>query len=331
MGGYTRDSDFDFLPEELKDYINEINSQIISCYNCQPYDKEDNEIVWVEGDRYELADIFADNDVPEEHWDEIIPYIQCPQCGNEFDYIGDEVGIMGEYEYAFQEKYDEIVEISKDKIQSFYTFLSEYPYLGIEHEVGQQIKEEIKNMPLETINNTIYFRARKPDNGKIFKHEDMLNPPQSIKIPEGRFNHYGQSHLYLGETEEVCAKEITSEEKELLWLQKYKLIKVERILDVSEYIAPYNIDEIPLFFAGLFHSGIINVQKSKDVSWTPEYFIPRFISDIARFNGMNGIIYQCTKTIGKNLVIFDVKKCAFEFEGEPYTLIFDRKSYKEPF
>ena len=330
MGGYTRDSDFEFLSEELKNYINEVNEQIISCFQCQPYDSEEKEIVWIEGDRFELADIFSDNDIPEQHWDEIIPYIKCPQCGNVFDYIGDEVGIMGEYEHFFQQKYDEIVKISKEKIQSFYEFLSKYPYLGIEHEAGQEIKEEIKTMRLQEINDTVYYRARKPHNGKIFKHEDMLNPPQTVEIPEGRFNHYGQSHLYLGETEEICTKEVTSEEQELLWLQKYKIVKLERILDVTEYIAPYNIEEIPLFFAGLFHSGLINVQKSNKISWTPEYFIPRFVADIARLNGINGILYQSMKTIGNNLVIFNMQNCIYEFEGDPYTFLYNRKIYKEP-
>jgi hypothetical protein len=114
-------------------------------------------------------------------------------------------------------------------------------------------------------------------------------------------------------------------------MQKYRVINIDRILDVSEFIDQDNIYKIPLFFAGLFHSGIINVRKSSDKSWTPEYFIPRFIADIARYNEINGIIYQSAKTFDRNLVIFDLNKSECEFDGEPYTFIFDRKSYKEPF
>jgi hypothetical protein len=323
--------DFFDLPDEIQEAIRDINNNIVGCANCQPYDSEDKDIVWVTGHRHEISDVLYDHDISEEYLEKILPHIECPSCGNVFEYLSDDVGIMSEYEIKFQEKYDAIVEIEKDKIQAFYNFLSKYPYLGSEHEVGQEIAKEIKIMPLETINNKIYYRARKPENGKIFRHRDMYKPPQNKNIPEGRFNHYGQSHLYLGETEELCAMEKANEKKELLWMQKYKIIKLERILDVSEYISPYNIDEIPLFFAGLFYSGLINVQKSNNISWTPEYFIPRFIADVARHNEINGIIYQSTKTIGRNLVIFDLSKCTYEFEGEPYTFVFDRKQNKETF
>jgi hypothetical protein len=130
-----------------------------------------------------------------------------------FEHSSDEVGLISEYELEFQRKYDKIVETSREKIQPFYNFLSKYPYLGIEHEVGQEIAKEIKKMHLVNISDRVYYRARKPENGKIFKHDDMLNPPPEKPIAEGRFNHYGQSHLYLGETEELCAKEITNEDK----------------------------------------------------------------------------------------------------------------------
>jgi hypothetical protein len=329
MGGYSKNDDFDYLPDEVKNYILDINSEIISCFQCQPYDKEENDIVWVDGDRYEISDILSAKDVPEELWEEILPFIACPNCGSIFEDISDEVGIMGKYEIEFQQKFDKIVEVAQGKIQSFYNFLARYPYLGVEHEVGQEIIKEIKKMPLITMTDELYYRARKPENGKIFRHKDMLNPPGTISIPEGRFNHYGQSHLYLGETEELCAKEIANEDKELLWMQKFKIKSLTNVLDVSEFIGPDNIDNTPLFFAGLFQSGKISVQKSKKTFWTPEYFIPRFIADTARYNKINGIIYQSEKTIGRNLVIFDLIKFQYEFVGEPYTYVFDRESYQE--
>jgi hypothetical protein len=329
MGRYSKDNGFDYLTDEVKNYILDVNSEIISCFQCQPYDKEEGEIVWVDGERYEISDILSENNVPEELWKEILPYITCPNCGSVFEDISDEVGLMSEYEIEFQHKFGKIVEISQGKIQSFYDFLARYPYLGVEHEVGQEIIKEIKKIPLITIIDEIFYRARKPENGKIFRHKDMLNPPGTISIPEGRFNHYGQSHLYLGETEELCAKEIANEDKELLWMQKYKIKSLTNILDVYEFIDPDNIDDTPLFFAGLFQSGKISVQKSNRKFWTPEYFIPRFIADIARYNKINGIIYQSQKAIGRNLVIFDLMRCKYELIGEPYIYIFDRESYQE--
>jgi len=254
MGRYFDYDSFEDAPDELEECIHEINSEIRSCYSCQPYDSEEKDIVWVHGDRYEISDIFYDKDIPEKYWKDILPYIECPNCGNVFEYLSDEVGIMTEYEHKFQQKYDEIVEITSEKIQSFYDFLSTYPYLGSEHEVGKKIAKEIKEMSLEKITNKTYYRARKPENGRIFLHSDMLNPPQDKIIPEGRFNHYGQSHLYLGDSEELCAKEISNEEKELLWMQKYNIKLLDKVLNVAEFIDQDNIYKIPLFFAGLFHS-----------------------------------------------------------------------------
>jgi len=329
MGGFFKGDDFEDLPDEVKKYILDVNSEIISCYQCQPYDQEEGDIVWVDGDRYEISDILSDNDVPEELWEDILPYIICPNCGNVFENISDEVGIMGKYEIEFQQKFDEIVEIAQGKIQSFYDFLARYPYLGAEHEVGKEIIKEIKSMPLKTIKDKFYYRARKPEDSRVFKQKDMLNPPMTINIPEGRFNHYGQSNLYLGETEKLCAKEIANENKEILWMQKFKINLLTNVLDVSEYIGPTNIDNIPLFFAGLFQSGKISVQKSNKTFWTPEYFMPRFIADTARYNKINGIIYQSNKTIGTNLVIFDLINCQYELVGEPYIFTFDRDSYEE--
>jgi hypothetical protein len=329
MSGYSKEDDFDCLPEEVKNYILDVNSEIISCFQCQPYDSEEEDIVWVHGDRYEISDILSENDVPEELWEEILPFIECPNCGNIFETLSDEVGIMGEYEIDFQNKFDKIVKLAKGEIQSFYNFLARFPYLGAEHEVGKEIIKEIKEMPLIKITDKIYYRARKPENGKIFRHKDMLNPPGTVSIPEGRFNHYGQSHLYLGETEELCAKEIANEDKELLWMQKYKIKSLTNVLDVSEFIDPYNINNIPLFFAGLFQSRIISFQKSNKIFWTPEYFIPRFIADTARHNKINGIIYLSEKARGRNLVIFNLIECQYELDGEPYTYVFDRESYEE--
>jgi hypothetical protein len=183
-------------------------------------------------------------------------------------------------------------------------------------------------MPLTEIADGLYYLARKPDGSNIFTIKDMLNPPidKQIRIPEGRFNHHGQGHWYLGDSEELCAHEISNETKELLWMQKFKIKNLSGILDVSIFIDEDNIDEIPLFFSGLFDSRIISKKKSNNISWTPEYFIPRFISDTAKLNGIKGIIYGSANYWGNNLVIFDADENIYEPVGEPYIYIFDRKS-----
>jgi hypothetical protein len=323
--------EFEGLPQKIKGYISQINSEIVSCSNCQPYDSEDKAIIWVQGIQYDIADYLAECEIPEKYWDIIIRHLECPECGKIFESRYDEVGIMSQYEADYRRKYGEIVTRTKGSIQSFYDFLSKYPYLGLSHEVGQEILKEIKSMHLISINDTLYYRARKLDAGKIFAHEDMLNPPPEKIIPEGRFNHFGQSHWYIGNSEEVCAHEISRGEKELLWMQKIKIKQLSNILDVSLFINEDNIDNIPLFFSGMFESGRITTQKSNNLSWTPEYFIPRFIADIAKLNGIEGIIYSSSTFYGNNFVIFERNNVQYEFDGNPYIYTFDRKSHEVNF
>jgi hypothetical protein len=318
-------SAYDDLPEEIKHYIQKRNREIVACSQCQISANEDGVSLWLCGVNYEVGDYLEDKCVPEEYVDVIISYMECPQCGKVFKDYSAEIGVMSEYEAYFCHRYDEIVEKTKVPIQSFYDFLSKYPYLGLEHEVGLKIKEEIKEMDLIPITDELFYRARKIEKGKIFTHEDMLNPPQTITIPEGRFNHFGQSHLYLGNSEELCANEISNGKEELLCIQKFKIKQLTRVLDLSTLIYEDNIDERPLFFSGFFISKKISTLKSTDKSWTPEYFIPRFIADIAKNNEINGIIYSSQKTHGKNLVIFDPKKDEYEFDSDPYTFVFNRK------
>jgi hypothetical protein len=325
--------EFEELPQEIKEYISQINTEIVGCVNCQPYDNEEKDIVWIQGDQHYIDEYLSENEIPEEYWDIIISHMECPECGKVFENRYDEVGIMSQYEAEYQRKYGEIVTKTREPIQSFYNFLAKYPYLGLSHDVGQEILKEIKSMQLIVVNDVLYYRARKLDDGMVFEHNDMLNPSPEKTIPEGRFNHFGQSHWYLGNSEALCAHEISGrdKEKELLWMQKIKIKQLLNVLDVSVFIDEDNIDGIPLFFSGMFHSGIINVKKSKEISWTPEYFIPRFISDIARLNEINGIIYDSSVFYGSNLVIFDKNKAQYEFENKPYIYTFDRNFYKDLF
>ena len=314
------------LSEKAKRYIPELEKDIVACYGCQPRDDENrNERIWSWGVRYEMEDYLRKKNVPYEYWDGIINYMRCPQCGGSYS---DGIGIVDKYEEEFYQKYDKIIEKTKGKIQSFYNYLSKYPYLGILHKVGTEIMEEIKKMPIKTITDVFFYRARKMENGKIFTSKDMLNPPPKTKfIPEGRFNHFGQSHLYLGDSEKLCASEISNEKQELLWMQKYKIKQLTQVLDVSVFIDLSNIDKIPQFFLGLLYSGMLKLQKSNEISWAPAYFIPRFIADVAKAKNINGIIYDSEKAFGRNLVIFDTEKCEYELVGDPYTFKFSRESH----
>ncbi len=81
------------------------------------------------------------------------------------------------------------------------------------------------------------------------------------------------------------------------------------------------MDKIPYLYGGI----LINRRLTKSVehksSWKPEYFIPRFIADICKEFGINGIIFSSAVYNMINIVIFDIKKLDFSFEGEPEILM----------
>jgi hypothetical protein len=64
-------------------------------------------------------------------------------------------------------------------------------------------------------------------------------------------------------------------------------------------------------------SGAIRRPVRKDKCWKPEYFVPRFIADVCKSNGINGILYSSAVDFGCNLVVFDIQTLDFCFAGTP--------------
>ena len=55
----------------------------------------------------------------------------------------------------------------------------------------------------------------------------MLPPnPQDVPISEGRFNHFGQGHWYLGDSIDLCGAECSHKKNCVLWFQKVEIEQV---------------------------------------------------------------------------------------------------------
>lgn len=324
------------LPQNL---VDELIGQLTGCIYCNAaYDKEDDEYY-----PYELSMSFEqlldDIGFSEDEKQIIYENARCPNCGTELD-SESEVTIN---EYYFEEKkykeyINKITKEVKPKIEEFYDFLIKFPFLGYKHEVGIEISSGIKELKIIDLENQIYYRARKPDGGTIFTQKDMLPPkPEEVKISEGRFNHYGQSHWYLGDSIELCGAECTHLKDNALWFQKINIQKATKILDLTEeYIStfydPMNTYNLSITVAALLLSGVITKPQKIKGSWKPEYFITRFIADICKEQELNGIIYPSSLyPSGKNLVIFDISKINYNFIDEPDLLIYKKRDPIEDF
>lgn len=210
---------------------------------------------------------------------------------------------------------------TEQKINDFYDFIAKYPFLGLQHEIGKEIEQEIKSICPKIIRNETWYRAKAPDGYKIFSKEDML-PPLPENTREGRYNHYGLPVLYLSENEKTCAAEISKElcPEILCWIQKFS-VNDAKIIDLTFK----NQKEMPMVFASLIKTDTISINNLENRKYyKPEYRITRFISDLCRLNGIDGIKYSSAIYEDENgcpysnLVIFDTKGKFFSFEGEPY-------------
>lgn len=281
-------------------YYNKIKSKIAYCSGCQPIDNEEEEgFYWILGDRISFIDLLEELGVPEKYYKETDEMFNCPNCGSTIPIYAD-VGIKSAYEIDHDKKYHHISRKIEPSIIDFALYLERFPYLGSLHPVGKRINKEIAGFPRISIQNKVWYRARRVSEDRIYTNEDMKPPnPKKVAIGEGRFNHFGQSSLYLGNSEELCHREICREINSLSWMQKILITNAENIIDLSGFIDDDAIDTIPIVFCGIMHSGMISKKVIKDKHWKPEYFVSRYIADICKKTGINGIIYGGQKFLAQ--------------------------------
>lgn len=309
-----------------KKYLEKIKNCLVCCFCDQPYDREDDEYYFVDGQQYEFNELLYELSIPEKWHSKIYEIIKCPVCGNDLDCYTD---VCVDFSLGEKEKYNRILERlsekSKARIEEFYEYLCKYPYLGAFHKIGKELIKGIESLDTITIKDQNWYRARMVSESRIYTKNDMMPPPKTAIISEGRFNHYGQSHFYMGESEYLCASECSHNQSCICWMQKIKINKIDKILDLTkEYFEYYNtsctskVPDLPIAIAGLLLSGKITKRHETNDCWKPEYFVPRYIADICKEKGFKGIKYPSALSFGSNLVVFDIESLDYVFIDEPY-------------
>jgi len=310
---------------ERNDSKKEIYDLIIACYNCQPY--EEGEPVWVLGDRMTVDELLDELDIPSKSREQIIQDLSCPSCGTKL-FASDDIGILSKEEREFFKKMEIIKNKYDPKLIEFYNFLEQYPYLGVAHSLGKKIYNSIGNFEKINLESEIWFRARRITDGKNKKLKDFLPPdPKAQTIDEGRYNHFGQSHFYLASTEEAALLEVIENGEKNCWTQKFE-VSVNNVLDLRDISEPIR-PNLPLIAYGLIFSGTLEKQIKKSECWKPEYFIPRFIADCAKNQGLNGIIFHSEKHMDDNLVIFDISLTKIKPIGKPKISCYKKITFEE--
>lgn len=298
--------------EKLKD---KVQNDIHYCLNCQARDSGD--WIWVLGEKYNIETLFSDYRVSEKSKDKIIEYLTCPYCGTELERYA-EIGLedIGDRQIKFHLK--EANQKYGKTIEEFHTNIKKYPTLALQSPLAKKIFKEIKakNLPTCSIDGK-WFRARTLSNSKILNRDDFLAPPVG-KPQEGRFNHSGQSHFYIADSEETSIAEcLPANNPSLLWMQEFTFNKIDNILDLS-----YDWDNLgpstSTILVALHDSKILEQSEENKEMWKPEYNITRFIMDSAKQVGYVGIKYNSVKNIvGCNVVLFDLDKETITKYGKP--------------
>jgi hypothetical protein len=121
-----------------------------------------------------------------------------------------------------------------DDLEAFADHLAKYPFVGLAHPMGKNILESLDRFPASAINEGIWYRARPLKDGADPPLEAFRNPnPATTIIGEGRYNHYGQSVLYLAETEHAAVDEVIDERERRAWVCTVQIKGVRRILDLG--------------------------------------------------------------------------------------------------
>lgn len=311
--------DYKYLPTltkretKLKD---KVQNDIHYCLNCQARDSGD--WIWVMGHKYELNQLLNDHKVPEKSIDKIVAHLSCPYCGTELNDRYDEIGLEDIGDIMINSHLNEAKKKYGKSINEFHQNIKNYPTLALQSSLAKKIFKEIKDKKLPTCSiEGQWFRARTLSDSKVLTAKDFLAPPIG-KPQEGRFNHSGQSHFYIADSEETSIAECLPENKpSLLWMQEFEINKIENILDLSYDWNNLGPSTSTLLVA-LHDSKILEQSEENKEMWKPEYNITRFIMDSAKQNGFVGIKYNSVKSIcGNNVVLFNFKKEIIKKYGKP--------------
>jgi hypothetical protein len=312
-------------------YRNNIQSLIEYCLYCQPYDE--GEPVWIHGDRIELYELMEDCNIPDNNQEKIAQNLFCPYCGNESFDLTLDVGVKTKFDKDVDKHLGEARRIYGKEIKGLERLLEQYPLLAYQNRLAKRIYKEIKNKKLPVISiGGNFFRSRKMESSEIINSHKMYNPSLG-KPTEGRFNHAGQSHLYLASDKITAIKEVISGEHSLLvWCQEFKIsVPVSDILDLSfnwDYLTP----STSTLLLSLKMSNAIERNDRNTENWKPDYYLTRYIMDCAKSAGYNGIKYNSTKqSVSYDLVLFYPEKIKIKTIGNPSIEIFLNKKEKKKF
>ncbi|MCK4914411.1 MAG: RES family NAD+ phosphorylase [Planctomycetes bacterium] len=297
---------------KIREYAALNKGVIIYCSNCK---------MNYPGEWSSVQEQFEESSVPQNLQKDVVKLLRCSNCQGALE-LGTAIFVYRtEKRQHTRQRIRWDIQYGYHRFKEFENFMKLYPYLGLEHEIGKEILADISKFKKITIKEQIYYRARRIEGDMEFAYKDMWPPdPEQVEIPEGRFNHFGQSYFYLGSTDKVAAKETLTADEKQVRMQKFKIHQLENILDMTSESYLHQPEAIPALAASIIHNRLF-LDRPRLKGWKPEYFIPRFIADVAKYKGFSGILYDSARDYSKdkNLVLWKPsQKRELDVEGGPY-------------
>lgn len=288
-------------------------NDIVCCYRCCKPVK--SRYFWV-GKKCSIENEFVRHRVSKQHWQVLLDGLCCPICKARLR-LNSTIEVITPYDrkvegLLYKSRHSPLVQ----DLGRFNQFLSMYPYLGLGDPdgTGIRIRDAITKQTRRVLEAKPWFRARRLKPGVIFTSEDMT-APDPTKVQEGRYNHAGQSFLYLADDPETALCEINQWGNETKCaMQKYKTTEDLHVLDLHHDDRELNLSTDLLLIAVIYNGYLENIPE-QDTSWKPEYFVPRFLANCARLEGFEAIWFSSVWDFGENLAVFPEKKYAFTFDG----------------
>ena len=227
--------------------------------------------------------------------------ISCPGCGKYLTLLDDVADYSAE-ELKENRRLDAGLEKYIPKFKLLNDFMQRFPTLGLLHPVGEKIFRAVKKANVEVLEPKTWYRG---DGRKhVSSVGDFLG---SDPMRPYRFNHAGQRAFYLATEEETAVVETLQERKDRtlrIWLAEISVQKRLRVLNLATRTNQ------SLFLEILIRSSLMQTPRRAPGYFQPQYLLTRFLADVVRWKGLDGILYTSSQEYpftyeirGTNLVI----------------------------
>jgi hypothetical protein len=316
-----------------EDWARIVEKNFVSCPECEP--RGDGEVQWIYGrGPADLRDLVGEL-VPEHLVDQVIKLARCPGCGSDVAAWGD-VGTEWPFETEHRERVEAALRRWTKKLDDFAAYLVKTPALGAMHAVGKRLVKEIGQFQRADLSEQIWYRARR-DTGKVFTADDLRAPdPDSVSVPDGRWNHPGQAHWYLADNPDCALAEVLRPGETVAWVQQWRVAPITGVLDVLSFgaddpcpVSLADVRELPLIAVAMIFGGYLD--RPTDTPSKPQHLVTRFVLDAAKRAGFAGIRCESATRRGVNLIIFDRAAPVTAIGAPEKMLLDDPKRNPDPF